>query len=478
VLNKISKTAYFLIIILLVYLPWHAFLKTGVLNSNFFYLAYFKEIIYILLGGVSVFFLIYKKNFKPKIFDYFFFAWLLYIILMSLFYWEKLPLTQYIWGVKYDFSAIFLFYFVRFVDFSDEKIKRITKYFLYSSFFALIFSLLLYFFIPLEFLYNWGYSSDIATFSSNQALSVYQVLPNSWARLAGTLSGPNQMGLFSVLVLLISCFSKFKFRKTLIFLSCFVLILTFSKTAFISLGIIGIIIYFFNKKHSLSKKIFLVFALMFIFLELFIFFPQIKNLIIRPDSIKEHSYYKISGLKQMQKYPLGKGVGTSGPATFRYEPFFHTYIKKNDLKKVLDTNKISDTTRDHIWFYNEKQDLIRFKPLNKKELKNIPSFKKLSKPLRDYILDLFLKNREEPIPESWHLQIFIEYGLLGGVFYLFFLASIIYSYPKKLPVIVFISIILVSGLFLHSLESAVFSYLLFIFLALSLKQKNCFYSYS
>lgn len=455
-----------LVLILCVFLPWHAFLKTwgtSIIPSASILLSLWKEGIL----GLLMIWQITEYIKRPTAIIWtrthsllaLFFSW---IIFQSFF--TDISWLNVFWGMKYSLSFLGVYFFFSLLPLKNLNKKLIVQTLLYSTGASLLFFLTLYFFFPKDILTSFGYRSDIATFSAHQALSVYQTVGNNIPRFAAGLSGPNQLGFFLIFTLPLLIKQNIFIKKYILPVFLIALFFTFSRTAWISLIIINII---WNKDFFIHhwKKISITSIISLSLLILM--FPAF---ILRPDSSLPRIEKAKSSLQYIIQKPLGYGLGTFGPAAVRDEKLFYVWTQKTDITSLKGIPKI---TKNHIWFESEKE-ILRFKPMNIFELKDIPSLQKLPIKTQTAIIHLYKRDSIDRISENWHLQMLLEFGIIGGVIYLAILYTIYISFYQKktwLHQALFLSFIgfICAGNFLHVFEDSSTSLLFFFFLSQNVK---------
>jgi len=154
-INIFDKIAFFLFLVLVIIIPWHAFWVTFISSffgssSEFlpkisFFLSSWKEIIVLFLWVLFLWKWIFTKQFPIKkfyIFDYIFFIFL-WIALLSWAFLSK-SFIQWFWGFRLDFVYFVLFYLARWFLLEKNSLKKIIKFFLVSWVFSLLFWFWLY----------------------------------------------------------------------------------------------------------------------------------------------------------------------------------------------------------------------------------------------------------------------------------------------------------------------------------------------
>ena len=512
------------IILLLALLPWHAFFVTWF--SDFFFisssvLSLWKEFLILVLSGFFVKKWVQEKSFPIKFyfFDYIFFVFLGIALLSAVFLTQDL--TQSLLGFKYDFSFFVLFYLIRGLIDTEEYKEKFLFIFLHSAFLSVLFGLVLYFFFPADILLYFGYSENISSYYPGQALPMYHMLADTGiSRLASTFSSPNHFAFFLIILtsVLFAFYKKIRsyvafplsgtgifstvvprdpcLRRddksgfitvvlfyAFIFLSFLALILTFSRSAFLAFGFIFLLYFLlpllqgegWGEGLKNYKKIMLSIlgvggAIMLLG---FLVFPQFsQQMIVRTTSSSEHLNHSYKALQYVYQNPLGIGLGTAGPASLRSDVLQTVYVP---TQKVIELEAIGleKEVRNEVFLYDTEPDengLVAFKPKSFIELQNISIFQELQN--SENIINLWNEFYQERIAENWHLQMFQEFGIMGGLVWLFFLFFFLKHLLKKAKENNFakagflaLSAFIIMGLFLHVFESAPVSYILFILLA-------------
>ena len=326
----------FLILVILIAIPFHAFLTVyfSSLAGHYTLLRLWKEFLLVpilLVGSYYAFFdqKIRKVIFKEKV---------TYLILAFL-------LVQVIWGVvsyyHHDVSKkalfyglllncrYFIFFMLSFVIALKNKtlIAKIPKIVLYPALLVVLFGLLQIFVLPHNFLSHFGYGvKTIPAYETVNANSHY-------VRIISTLRGSNPLGAYLILpitllgLLILKNLKKYKYY--LFLLACLiVLIFSFSRSALLGAIIALIVVVFFSIKNKVVRRNLSILGLGFIIMLAILVFsfrnnPRVQNVLFHTQT---HSASKISSdqahltaldssFKQVLNNPLGSGPGTSGPAS-------------------------------------------------------------------------------------------------------------------------------------------------------------------
>jgi hypothetical protein len=509
------KIAGFFTLFLLLLLPYHAFFVTWI--SSFFHDSHFlsvlpawKECIIIILAVILGIQCYLRKSlpFTFVLFDYFFFAFLSYALILGVFLQQDF--SQIIWGLKYDFEFWILFYIVRGLFYHTS-----FRHIFYNVFFINILGVvsigfLLYFILPHDIMQYFGYTNNISSFSVNQSLPMFHILGDSEiVRAASTFSGPNQFGFYLMICISflllwlqkiydIKIFHHWKnhqpqLKKLLtggiMMVSALTLLfVSFSRSAW--LGIIMVIVLFILLRipQKMMRYILqggIVFTILSILLIQVFFSSLFQNALVRSASSSLHLEKSMQGISQVLQNPFGTGLGTAGPASLRFEELHTVYIPKEKVEALfLDGLHIQQ--RNAIWLYDEEPIAkVAFKSKNIDELYNIPLLQGIQKNkpvLFQKIIDLWDIYYIERIAENWHIQMFQEFGWLGGGLYILFLLSFLkylFLYAKNnikdsyaFLGLFTLSAFIISGMFLHVFEDAASSLTLAIILGVLFYSKE------
>ena len=498
--NFLIKIAGFFTLFLLLLLPYHAFLVTWISSvfygSHFlFLLAAWKEVIIIILLLVLGIQCYLRKSlpFPLVFFDYVFFIFLSYVLILGVFLQQDF--AQIIWGLKYDFEFWILFYIIRGLFYNTS-----FRYTFYHIFFINIIGVvavgfLLYFILPHDIMQYFGYTKNISSFSVNQALPMFHLLGDSESvRAASTFSGPNQFGFYLMIcisflllwlqkkydVIIFYKWRDYKPQLQYFLLGCIMMILafvllfvSFSRSAWLGVLMVLILFSLFRIPQKIMSYMIqgvIVLCITSIMVIQVFFSSVFQDAIIRSTSSSLHLEKSVQALSQVWQNPFGTGIGTAGPASLRFEEL-HTVFIPTEKVESLFLDGLHVQQRNAIWFYDEEPiDTVAFKPKNIDELYNIPLLQGLekNKPLLfQKIIDLWDMYYIERIAENWHIQMFQEFGWLGGGLYLLFL----FSFLKYLFIhaknnikdsyaflgVFTLSAFIIAGMFLHVFESAVSS---------------------
>ncbi len=403
----------------LIFIPWSAFVwvflvyKIGIPGANFF-----KEILLLAIIGLLLF-LLYNKwkqtKQNPLRLTYLDAVILMYFIVMSIITIFTTGIKGLVFGGRYDF--IFLIVFLVFYhgsQFLKYSIAHYIKIFLISAGAMLFVSGLLKFPLNEELLLYFGYSANPSLWDFGGAPPIFHGIDGaSVRRFQGILDGPNTMGAFIILYIGMLVY-YFRNKKDWYFVIGVVvvglvtmLLYTYSRSAMGAL-IGGFIIALLGGLTFLWKNYKKQVIALGLILWAFVWIVSLKysgvteSILGRAASTKGHAERMIVGYERFKSEPLGQGMGSAGPA---YRHVMN--LKETDRATV------------------EEQD-------------------------RFYI------------PESWYIQQFIEWGIIGGILFIVILAILFFWLFGIHSVLAgMFAAIGAMNLLLHTYESSVLSFTLF-----------------
>jgi hypothetical protein len=342
--NFLDQSAWWICAILLVVLPFHAFLFTWLKSffwtENWTILAQaWKEILvgFLVILAIGKF---WQKRKLPAEKSF----WLGGIlIILAIFY---AIFGDGIWGQKIlglRTATLFLgiFLAVRFFDFKKLEIEQLKKIILISSGGVILFALLQKFLLPPDFLVNFGYSANVSSWLPGGNLPAYHLVGSSETiRLQSTFAGPNQLAAFLLVILPLmiaefwQSWKKFGAARRnleggdwwkwfLILGGIFALIFTFSRSAW--LGAIGIFLIFAIEmwRKNLSRKIkqrifFGGIAAILGGIILFFSGENFREVFWRAASTEEHFERTINAAQLVWENPIGLGLGQTAGVSQRF----------------------------------------------------------------------------------------------------------------------------------------------------------------
>jgi hypothetical protein len=175
------KAAVFLLAILLIVLPFHPFLTTffaHIFSGNELALVFvkaWKEIFIMVISALVVLYWMFDEKRKP--FDTLDYSIILFVclslIIGVLFTGDGFPqnIFQLMWGAKYGFLFLILFFFVRKIPIFDTERNDLINAALFSGSVVIVFGLLQASLLPEDFLVRFGYSPEYGNTTAGETLS-------------------------------------------------------------------------------------------------------------------------------------------------------------------------------------------------------------------------------------------------------------------------------------------------------------------
>lgn len=404
---------------LLVVLPFYVIIKVY-LDSilNVWFLGFFiKEFIVVLLFFILVYeYFFNKKNKDIKLkfdfIDYAIFAFIFYGIFITIANWLWFDSILYWWRYWFLWFVVFLIY-KHWKIFLKEKTKKLIKLFMISALVSLFLWVMVKFVLWEEILSFFWFSIQVSEFWFGWGIPIYQWVEASWIRrFQWILDSPLAMWFF--LILFMGLFSHlnrknldFAFYLGFIILSILIF-LTYSRAAM--LGVIAwvliISLYSFKTIFKYHKK-----TLTYIFITLIIIIGWLWY-------IFEHKLHSIF---------IREG-STTGHSV-RMEIWMNRFIE-NPLGAGLAA----------AW----------------------PGYRSVINE------EITLKTDRYHIPESWFIQILVEWWIIYFALFMIILWNILLNlYKNKYKYILVMFIwVLIMNMFLHVFEFTYLTILLFLFLGL------------
>lgn len=348
--------------------------------------------------------------------------------------------TSYIYGFRYDFVPLIAFLILRRVSWSDAFWHLAKRLLIFIGALVSAYGLLTLV-LPDRWFMWLGYSSLHSLYLSDGPIAAFQFISESGIRrMQSTFSGPNQMGLW-LLIPLSFALSASNIRRagsgwrlpagqagvagsSLILLA---ILFSFSRAAWIG----ALVIVFLHYAPRMQKKTVMLSSLVVLTLGVVasLLFPSV---LLRSISSSAHITRPIAAVQTILAHPLGRGLGSAGPAS----------------------NRISDTCvelplgADASWAA-DRPDLCVFVGGEKVQ----PLDQECSCPV---------------LPENWYLQWGVEMGVLGlilsALIPFLVLRKRVAGSGWRVALDAFIAIS-VAALFLHAFEDSAVSYTLWILLS-------------
>lgn len=234
------------------------------------------------------------------------------------------------YGVKYDLLALWVFLILRRASWSADFCRRLPLVVLWVGC-AIAAYAILTLFLPATFFTWLGYSDAHSLYLPHQPLAAFQFIADgSVRRLQGTMSGPNQLGIWLLLPWAIACAecahaSRRRTATVAAYLLLLALFLTFSRGAWIAAAAIGLTAVVRSLlaryggialwprwvRWGLGGGLGIVLVCGVLAAVLF------PDHILRRASSSAHIERPLEAIARIAAQPLGGGLGSAGPASHR-----------------------------------------------------------------------------------------------------------------------------------------------------------------
>ena len=264
-----------------------------------------------------------KEKINFYLSDIFILIYLIILISSGLIFHSSL--AEIFFGLRYDFFFFFSYFIFRlyFIFSKDNEFQTIIKIIFTTAIIVFIFALLQFFVLPKDFLIQFGYSKIVSSiFDTTAPLTAYQLLGNSnLLRVQSSFAGPNQLASFALVIIFLAWGIIFSKKPSILawislVLAILVLILTFSRSAWIGFVAGMIILASFNlKKRPIFSGLIFGSLLILAILGFLLFRNQINDIIIRPTSSVWHAVALKDSWEAFRTHIFGLGLGKIGPAS-------------------------------------------------------------------------------------------------------------------------------------------------------------------
>ena len=488
----LQRTREWLTFILLLLLPFHAFLVTvgtkwllGPGHAPLAYLAIWKEVLILLIVLIAIFEIFGSDSKNVWSFDLI--DWLILggVLLASIVSLNPSAFAEnggfgsllnfkitaadkrFLLGFKYDFLPLTVFFFMRRVAWSEIWLNRILVILAVLGVVIAVYGIETAF-LPLSFFTSLGYSDMHSLYIPGSPLAAFQQIENSGIRrIQSVMSGPNQFGIWLLLPLSILIWvilkrlkahlrEKKPMRYGFIFAWLFsfsaisaALSLAYSRAAWVAAsGILFVTVLLGIKRverlgYSKKNLIYGVLTGALIFAALFsVLIRQRPDILIRTQSFADHLKKPLAAMAIIKNHPFGSGLGTAGPASNAFS----------------DTCVTQPAGSDYSWAKN-RSDVCIFIGSTQR----FPADKVCKCPV---------------LTENWYLQFGVEMGVLGLIFSLALAISVLWRLLRinltnpALPILLTFLGISIAGLFLHSFEDSAVAYSVWILTAAVLSKRE------
>ena len=343
-MNKIKRLPVWGVYGLLAYMPFHIFLaqSLSLLTGGLDVWKVAKDFVTIFLLVLATVFALYNQKLRDnKIFRITLILAIVYGLLHFLTYIfsKQTSLSVAMLASTYN-NRLFWYFLIAFVGVRLVKDKnidvRVIKLILAVSTLVCLLGLLQWF-LPKDILTHLGYNIERGVkpnFFINDDIN--------YPRIMSTIRDPNSLGAFLILptLLLASLYGKVKKEKKqlirgLLLLHALILLLTFSRAAWLGIIISGLTLLIISNKKKASfllKQYWMILVGLIIlfgvglysqrqsyFVRSVVFRIDDKNKATDPDSDQLHVYFIEKGVSGVIKKPMGYGPGTAGIVSIQNE---------------------------------------------------------------------------------------------------------------------------------------------------------------
>lgn len=327
-----------MLLVLVALMPFHAFLSVwlGHLLGHETIIQSWKEILIVLLGlGVSWQSIQHRR--WPAVWSWpnrLIAALITVVIIVSALHWPGA--TSFWFGLKTDFE--FLAVFILAQALADQRLlNRLTTIVIITSAAVITFGLAQVYFLPRDFLVHFGYGPNTIAPFLNVDPAVGGI------RILATLGGPNQLGSFLILPLVLVfalVLKKPKLWHGLFLLGAtIVLIHTYSRSAWIgtaaAIAVTGFSYLWSSRHRGLAVISVATLAIAAAAITLIMFNnPTLRFYLFHGRLISSGLFgsdagritAQTAGLARLQAQPLGTGLGTAGAASLKTP---HPFVTEN-----------------------------------------------------------------------------------------------------------------------------------------------------
>lgn len=346
----IVKIRSYLFLILVALAPFHSFfitwLKSAAPNEALAVtiLAAWREVIVVVICGLVAIECLKEKKFPHlDALDCFIIGYCALSIVWLFFQLDNK--TQWLWGFRFDVMPFIFLLAVRHAKW--EPLEKYIKIAIGSAISVMVFGILHTLVLPQNFLTYFGYSMQQGPYQPELPISACQYLEHTdrVCRATSTFSSPMRYGSYLLVVLgflfpfVVQKNKQRWFALTLAGIALASIFLTYSRSVWIGAFLLITMALFWLVPKVMLKKIALCFlGTAVIFILGIIFFaaspkkmaeipahwtppPLLQTIFLRNYSTSEHWQYIQEGWRAALENPLGQGLGTAGPASFRFKKF-------------------------------------------------------------------------------------------------------------------------------------------------------------
>lgn len=343
---RIISLSTFFISLIIVILPFHAFLTVWFASNfgHYVLIRLWKEFLVLFLSVISIIYLILNKKLRQIIFHnkliWLILAYGIIDLLVSFYHFfivKNISFKALSYGLLDDLRFLVFFVICMIFTLKTERLaKRWLKFIIWPAFIVILFGVFQVFILPANFLTHFGYGLKF--------IMPYQTVNNNphYIRILSTLRGSDLLGAYLILPISTLIILSLRHPKswlwlklTILGLGLIVLLFSYSRAAWLGqiLALVFILIIEYRRQiTNLFKKInkIILVGLGLVLLAIIIFgglkishshtfqsviFHYQGNQSSKNSSDYLHLLAIKDGLNYMINHPLGTGAGSSGPAS-------------------------------------------------------------------------------------------------------------------------------------------------------------------
>ena len=343
---------------------------------------------------------------------------------------------SFVYGIRYDLVPLAAFMILRRVPWSEWFRSRAPYALVGAGAVAAVYALLTLA-LPESFFRMLGYSDLHSLYVPGRPIAAFQQIGGTaLRRLQGPMSGPNQFGIWLAVLLPFALSLGGRVRRFVAPLLLLAIVLTLSRAAWIATAVVLLVALWPQlKRLSVQAVTVLCIGVLAISITVLLLFPSV---ILRVESSIDHLRNPLEAAGIMLREPLGRGLGSAGPAHNR----------------VADACVYQEAGSDAAWAVPH-QDLCVF--VGDEQVQ--PAGRTCSCPL---------------LPENWYLQLGVEGGWIAMAGFIVLLVLALRRLRSAgSPVFLSLLAVSIAALFLHAWEDAAVAYTVWFMAAvvLAVRQK-------
>ncbi len=351
------------------------------------------------------------------------------LLLVTFIRTPELVTRSLIYSIRYDLVPLAAFFILRRVDWSAWFVRRAPIVLVAGAGIAALYALIT-FILPESFFSLLGYSDLHSLYVPGRPIAAFQQIGGTaLRRVQGPMSGPNQLGIWLAAALpfvwSLRSTTHPAMRRIAAALLLFAIVLTFSRAAWIATAVVLVIALWPQlQRLSVTAVTTLCIGILAISVTVLLLFPSV---ILRVESSLDHLRNPLEALTIMVHEPLGRGLGSAGPAHNR----------------VADACVFVEEGSDVAWAAPHA-DLCVFAGATQVQ----PIGRACTCPL---------------LPENWYLQLGVEGGWIAFIAFIALIVVLLRrvhqsSHPLARQTFLAFLAVSIAALFLHAWEDAATAY--------------------